>query len=257
MEEKQVIERELSPLEIDVQGSGWQKKDAYYFYHDSNSRTDPKCRALIRKFGIAGYGVFWVIAEMLREESFFELPLNELTFDTIADETRLERGQIDEIYRFCIEVGLLVEDTEREIFWSWALKGRMIPLENKRLGSAKGGRKSKGVAKGKEKKTAELSTNFSTELSPDSQSDSLNSQLLHIEQVTVNEKNPTVPILNLLEENLLNHNPIIVSHAREDEAQESESRASPFMEKIKAQFESVKRKIPSMQSGGGELCESG
>ena len=40
-------------------------KDAYYFSHDANARLDPKNQAMICKYGMAGYGMYWIIIEML------------------------------------------------------------------------------------------------------------------------------------------------------------------------------------------------
>lgn len=43
-------------------------KDAFYFPHDMNAQNDPKCVALIEDFGATGYGVYWVLIEMLHQE---------------------------------------------------------------------------------------------------------------------------------------------------------------------------------------------
>jgi len=40
-------------------------KDTIYFSHDYNSRSDDKIKNLIRKHGVAGYGIFWCIIEDL------------------------------------------------------------------------------------------------------------------------------------------------------------------------------------------------
>ena len=40
-------------------------KDTFYFSHDYNARTDEKIKRLIRKHGMAGYGIFWAIVEDL------------------------------------------------------------------------------------------------------------------------------------------------------------------------------------------------
>ena len=37
----------------------------YYFSHDYAARSDDKIKALIRRYGMAGYGVFWAIVEDL------------------------------------------------------------------------------------------------------------------------------------------------------------------------------------------------
>lgn len=41
------------------------RKDTFYFSHDYNARNDPKIKALIRKQGLYGYGLFWAIVEDL------------------------------------------------------------------------------------------------------------------------------------------------------------------------------------------------
>jgi hypothetical protein len=40
-------------------------KDTFYFSHDYNSRSDEKVKSLLRKQGLAGYGLFWAIIEDL------------------------------------------------------------------------------------------------------------------------------------------------------------------------------------------------
>jgi hypothetical protein len=57
------------------------KKDAYYFSHDSNARNDPKILKLRVKHGMRGYGCFWSIIEMLRDQSNYKLKCD---FDSIA-----------------------------------------------------------------------------------------------------------------------------------------------------------------------------
>lgn len=44
-------------------------KDAYYFSHDSNARSDENILRLRVKYGWEGYGLYWAIVEILRESS--------------------------------------------------------------------------------------------------------------------------------------------------------------------------------------------
>jgi hypothetical protein len=67
-------------------------KDAYYFSHDSNARNDAKCLRLRRVLGMEGYGIFWVLVEMLRESSDYKLPLS--VIPDIAYETRVSEEKI-------------------------------------------------------------------------------------------------------------------------------------------------------------------
>jgi hypothetical protein len=41
------------------------KDDLPYFSHDNNSHTHPKMKALIAQYGMAGYGMFWVLNEKI------------------------------------------------------------------------------------------------------------------------------------------------------------------------------------------------
>ena len=50
-------------------------KDAYWFRHDSNAKDDPKCVLLIDQLGLEGYGIYWVLVEILREQPEYTYPL--------------------------------------------------------------------------------------------------------------------------------------------------------------------------------------
>jgi hypothetical protein len=54
------------------------KKDAYYFPHFSNARNDSKLVKLRRVMGIEGYGMYFLILEVLREQTDFKLPISNL-----------------------------------------------------------------------------------------------------------------------------------------------------------------------------------
>ena len=46
-----------------------------YFSHDSNAKDDPKIILLIDQLGLEGYGAFWILIELLREQPNFRLPV--------------------------------------------------------------------------------------------------------------------------------------------------------------------------------------
>ena len=60
------------------------KKDAYYFPHFCNARHDRKIKRVLKELGIEGYGIYFMVLEVLREQTDFRYPLNEL--DLLADE---------------------------------------------------------------------------------------------------------------------------------------------------------------------------
>lgn len=52
------------------------KKDAYYFPHFANSRNDSKIVKLRRVLGIEGYGLYFMLLEVLREQTDFKYPVS-------------------------------------------------------------------------------------------------------------------------------------------------------------------------------------
>ncbi len=60
------------------------KKDAYYFPHFCNARSDRKIKRLIKDLGIEGYGIYFMTLETLREQTDFKYPLSDI--DLLADE---------------------------------------------------------------------------------------------------------------------------------------------------------------------------
>lgn len=69
------------------------KKDAYYFSHDANARNDIKLIRLRRQLGIEGYGIYFCLIEILREQSHHKLPLTsipDLAFDLNVSEEKIK-----------------------------------------------------------------------------------------------------------------------------------------------------------------------
>lgn len=60
------------------------EKDAFYFPHFSNARNDKKLKRARKELGIEGYGIFFMLLEILREESDFKYPLKDI--DLLADD---------------------------------------------------------------------------------------------------------------------------------------------------------------------------
>lgn len=60
------------------------KKDAYYFPHFSNARTDRKLLRIRKELGIEGYGIYFMVLEVLREQTDFKFPLEDI--DLLSDE---------------------------------------------------------------------------------------------------------------------------------------------------------------------------
>jgi len=103
-------------------------KDAYYFPHDSNARNDPKILDMISQYGMLGYGWFWVLVEMLREQSDYKLKLNKC--NAYALQMRCTSDEAEKYIHDCIdEFDLLKSDGE--YFWSESLIRRMNEINEK------------------------------------------------------------------------------------------------------------------------------
>ena len=49
------------------------KKEAYYFSHDANAKDDPKILQLRMHLGWEGYGLFWGLIELLRNQPDYRM----------------------------------------------------------------------------------------------------------------------------------------------------------------------------------------
>jgi hypothetical protein len=102
------------------------KKDAYYFSHDSNAKDDPKCVLLIEQLGLEGYGIFWVLIEILREQPTYTYPL--VLLPALARRFNTSTEKIQAVVK---KYGLF-EIENNEVFLSTSLTERMKYLDAKR-----------------------------------------------------------------------------------------------------------------------------
>lgn len=99
-------------------------KGAFYFSHDSNARNDEKLIAVRMKYGIEGYGIYFMILERLLESSNYT---SSKEYDVIAFDLRCDVKKIRSIIE---DFGLFVVDEKG--FYSESLNRRMTPLCNLR-----------------------------------------------------------------------------------------------------------------------------
>ena len=102
-------------------------KDAYYFSHDSNARNDQRLIKIRMKYGMEGYGVYFGIIEILREQSDYYLYKNEFT--TIAYDLRVDEAMVEDIV---LNYGLFEIDGAEyppETFHSISLSKRMEKMD--------------------------------------------------------------------------------------------------------------------------------
>ena len=110
-------------------------KDAYYFAHDSNAKDDPKCMLLIDQLGLEGYGIFWVLVEILRDQPKYTYPI-----DLVPILARRYNTSKEKMLAVVNNYNLF-NTNENKFFFSESLINRMSVLEQKRLKRSIAGKK--------------------------------------------------------------------------------------------------------------------
>ena len=109
-------------------------KDTRYFRHDANAFHDLKIKALRKCYGLAGYGFFWYLIELMRNEDCYRLPYSELTFESLAEDWSTQNATSSEVKAFiddCIstKIGLFIKDGD--YFYSERLTREMANMASK------------------------------------------------------------------------------------------------------------------------------
>ncbi len=106
------------------------KKDKYYFSHDSNARRDPKMISLINKKGSEGYGMFWILIEILREQEDFKIDITKsYAISSLSAEMKTTDDHVKEFISECIRVELI--ESDGVFIWSNSLNERMSIYKQK------------------------------------------------------------------------------------------------------------------------------
>lgn len=122
-------------------------KDAYFFSHDSNTRSDTKIMSLLSVYDFRGYGWFWAIIETMRDSTDYKLPLtSKYCMKNYSSLLRCTEEEAKEFIYDCIDEFELFE-SDGEFFWSGSLLRRMNKANEKRMinseNAKKGGRPKK------------------------------------------------------------------------------------------------------------------
>lgn len=104
-------------------------KETYYFSHDSNALTDTKILNMRSDYGLEGYGLYWAIIEMMRNEEDYKLKLNKNTYRAIKTLTNTTID-IEKFIKDCLDDYELFEQ-EDENFYSNSLLRRMQEKDKK------------------------------------------------------------------------------------------------------------------------------
>jgi len=126
-------------------------KDAFYFSHDSNAKDDPKCVMLIEQLGLEGYGIFWILVEMLRDQPDYKYPLSLLP--AIARRYNTTTQKVEAV----VKAYNLFKITADECFFSISLVKRMDLRAAYRLKLSNAGKKGNEIRWNNRKAIAEQS----------------------------------------------------------------------------------------------------
>ncbi len=115
-------------------------KDAYYFSHDTNAKSDPKIMAMRNVYKGEGYGWYWIIVETLAEQSGYKLQQKEWVYNALAMAMQCDVNTAKEFIHRCVDEFELFE-SDGDYFWSNSLIRRMEKKEEKRRKRAEAGKK--------------------------------------------------------------------------------------------------------------------
>lgn len=117
-----------------------------YFSHDSNASQDIKCRRLLRRLGMEGYGRWWRLCELLAATDGHKLSIEtEEDAEIIAEELHLDGHQ--ELMKFLqvlLDVGL-IQMPGNGFVWSERMLTNAEYFGKKRAAGRKGGRSVKSA----------------------------------------------------------------------------------------------------------------
>lgn len=147
------------------------QKDAFYFPHFSNARHDRKLKRVIKELGVEGYGIYFMILEVLRDQDSFIYPLDDI--DLLADEF----GTSEQKVRTVICNYKLFQVDEDNMFFSVKFNEFMQPYLN-----MKEQRRQAGIKSGEARRQKALTKKSTNDRSTDVQR-----ELNEIEQSKVNK----------------------------------------------------------------------
>lgn len=77
-------------------------KDVYYFSHDCNARNDEKILAMRSVYGLEGYAMYFMIIEILREQSEYKLEITKYIWSALAMQMHTDASKVQNFVNDCI-----------------------------------------------------------------------------------------------------------------------------------------------------------
>lgn len=79
-------------------------KEAYYFSHDSNARNDPKILEIRAELGWEGYGLYFALLELMREQEDYRLNISDdKKLKAFALHLNCNCDTLDKLIQSCLE----------------------------------------------------------------------------------------------------------------------------------------------------------
>jgi len=116
-------------------------KETYYFSHDGNARNDEKILMLRAEYGWEGYGIFWVLIEMMFEST--DTSLSHAKLKGIAVSHNIDITLLQSVINTCITEALFISNGDQ--FWSESLRKRKNKFQEIKAQKSEAGKK--GMAK--------------------------------------------------------------------------------------------------------------
>ena len=110
-------------------------KDNFWFRHDSNAKDDPKCILLIEQLGPEGYGIFWILIELLRDQPEYKYPMK-----LLPSLARRYNTSTEKIKTVVMSYELFNVENDA-FFFSPSLLERMEALDSYKLALSEAGRR--------------------------------------------------------------------------------------------------------------------
>jgi hypothetical protein len=114
-------------------------KSEVWFKHDKNARRDPKIQALRAKHGAEGYGIYFMLIEVMAEQADYKLQKFPLMVAGLSVDLGIKEELLEKILHFIVNECELFEQNDTHI-WSESLVRRMSAYDDTRKKRAESGR---------------------------------------------------------------------------------------------------------------------
>ena len=114
-------------------------KKEYYFKHDQSARHDLKIISMISDYGMQGYGMFWVLIEVLRSSKNYQIHDKEYNVSSLSYQMRVTPELLNKFIEDCVnKYELFIKGNG--FFYSMRLRDDMEILDTMRENKVRAGR---------------------------------------------------------------------------------------------------------------------